>query len=241
MHCEALRALTVKVYFFWWNQVSKVYEWRPNWNKSIHCAGRIDRPVAPKFRHDGICAKISMEISHPWLDALPCWCAEIFWEPKYFVDLFLASWEIFRPKKIIFCGPFYHCFKFSHLIGLFDHFLDLSWSICAECAPKFLVQSSICTTEITNCIMHASSNCTTRPLKISVQRQICSKYVDESVFFFTGNEDIWAWRTFTNQVWTEMGSDKLHHCRLYSVSDVIGDLWRRGVGGRVCLLHKWHV
>ena len=99
MHCEALSALTVKVYFFWWNQVSKVYEWRPNWNKSIHCAGRIDRPVAPKFRHDDICAKISMEISHPRLDALPCWCAEIFWEPKYFVDLFLASWEIFWPKK----------------------------------------------------------------------------------------------------------------------------------------------
>lgn len=119
----------------------------------------------------------SMAGCHPMLMRRNLLRTEVFCWP------FLANWEIVWPKKIIFCGPFYHCFKFSHLIGLFDHFLDLSWSICAECAPKFLVQSSICTTEITNCIMHASSNCTTRLLKISVQRQICSKYVDESVFF----------------------------------------------------------
>ena len=28
LHCEALCALTLKGFLFWWNQVSKVYEWR---------------------------------------------------------------------------------------------------------------------------------------------------------------------------------------------------------------------
>ena len=28
VHCEVLSVLTLKVYLFWWNQVSRVYEWR---------------------------------------------------------------------------------------------------------------------------------------------------------------------------------------------------------------------
>ena len=52
---------------------------------------------------------------------------------------------------------------------LADHFLDLvSSSISTECAPKFLVQLSICAKY---------------QLKMLVQRQICAKHVDESMYF----------------------------------------------------------
>ena len=40
----------------------------PNWKKSIHCAWCINRFVAPKFWHNGNCAKICMENSH-----ILCW------------------------------------------------------------------------------------------------------------------------------------------------------------------------
>ena len=42
---------------------------------------------------------------------------------KVFCWPFLASWEFFDLRKIIFCGPFYHCFKFPTLLACLTIFL----------------------------------------------------------------------------------------------------------------------
>ena len=115
-----------------------------DWEKSIHCAGHtIDRPVAPKFQRNGICAKISMENSHPLHLMSSHHDAPKSPENRNILLTFSASWTIFQPLKNAFHGPFYNLFKISQLFGLFDAFPDLSSSICAECVPKFPAQSSI--------------------------------------------------------------------------------------------------
>ena len=112
-------------------------------NPSIVPDTPIDRPVAPKFQRNGICAKISMENSHPLHLMSSHHDAPKSPENRNILLTFSASWTIFQPLKNAFHGPFYNLFKISQLFGLFDAFPDLSSSICAECVPKFPAQSSI--------------------------------------------------------------------------------------------------
>ena len=59
-------------------------------------ARRINRSIVPEFQRNGNCTifsghrSTSMENSIHYANALQCWCAELFWNQKYFVDLF--SW-----------------------------------------------------------------------------------------------------------------------------------------------------
>ena len=158
--------------------------------------GRIN--IAPKFRRNHNCTEILQVTTAPVLkifihympNALPRWCAELFWKPKYFVDLFwwfdnfldlsckLFWWFCWRFCQLLsFCSPIWLVRPFYWHFGLVVPIFaqraakfSVQPSICAECALKFSAQSSICV-ELT--------------LKISAQMYICAEHVDESVFVFS--------------------------------------------------------
>ena len=148
-------------------------------------------PLCRNFRTTAIAPKLFMPPQHQYgkfpstmQNALQCWCAELFSNQKYFVDLSLAGWIIFLTDKLCwinFSDDFVEVFDnfchFVHLFDLFDHSGYLYGPVvpvCTQWAAKFPLQPSICAESLLKFSAQLSI-CAKHTLKILTQRQICAK------------------------------------------------------------------